>query len=101
MECIVHFEVQHPQGPKPLRGLLFLKEDQVPGEAELVDMFKDMEFNVRLDNREKLIFKPLNPGESYSEIRITSFDNGKEKYKQDNNLKSIVGNLLPQKPTGL
>lgn len=101
MECIVHFEVQHPQGPKPLRGLLFLKEEQIPGEAELVGMFKDMKFDVRLDNREKLIFKPVNPGENYSEIRITSFDNGQEKHKQDNNLKSIVGNLLPQKPTGL
>ncbi|WNS41743.1 hypothetical protein [Paenibacillus sp. MMS20-IR301] len=101
MECIVHFDVQHTEGVKSLRGLLFLEEGQTPGEQELVDMFKDMKFNVRLEDREKLIFKPLAPGEKYSEIRITSFDGGKKNSKQDNELKSIVGNLLPQKPAGL
>lgn len=101
MECIVHFEVEHPEGNKSLRGLLFLDDDQSPGEQELVGMFKDMKFNVRLDDREKLIFKPVNPGEKYTQIRITSFDTGKENSAEDHNLKSIVGNLLPQKPTGL
>ncbi|WP_019913845.1 hypothetical protein [Paenibacillus sp. HW567] len=101
MECIVHFEVEHPEGIKNLRGLLFLDEDQSPGEQELISMFKDMKFDVRLDDREKLIFKPVNPGEKYSQIRITSFDTGKENSAEDHNLKSIVGNLLPQKPTGL
>ncbi|MFD2874762.1 hypothetical protein ACFTAO_00375 [Paenibacillus rhizoplanae] len=63
-----------------LRGLLFLEEGKTPGEQELVEMFKDMKFNVRLDDREKNgFFKPVAPGESYSEIRITSFDNGKKK----------------------
>ncbi|MHA6534428.1 hypothetical protein [Paenibacillus sp. BAC0078] len=101
MECIVHFEVEHPEGVKNLRGLLFLDEDQSPGEQELISMFKDMKFDVRLDDREKLIFKPVNPGEKYSQIRITGFDTGKENSTEDHNLKSIVGNLLPQKPTGL
>ncbi|MRN55465.1 hypothetical protein [Paenibacillus monticola] len=101
MECIVHFEVQHKDGPKPLRGLLFLDDGETPGETQLIDMFKEMKFNVRLEDREKLIFKPLNPGDPFSEIRITSFDNGKDNYKEDHNLKTIVGNLLPQKPTGL
>jgi hypothetical protein len=101
VECIVHFDVQHPEGPKSLRGLLFLEEGKVPGENELVEMFKDMKFNVRLADREKLIFKPVNAGESYSEIRITSYDGGKPGSKEDHDLKSIVGNLLPQKPSGL
>ncbi|MEK3833127.1 MULTISPECIES: hypothetical protein [unclassified Paenibacillus] len=101
MECIVHFEVQHAEAVKPLRGLLFLEEGKTPGERELVEMFKDMKFNVRLDNREKWIFKPVAPGESYSEIRITSFDNGKKSSTTEGELKSIVGNLLPQKPTGI
>ncbi|AIQ15706.1 MULTISPECIES: hypothetical protein [Paenibacillus] len=101
MECIIHFDVQHPEGIKSLRGLLFLEEGKVPGENELIGMFKDMKFNVRLEDREKLIFKPVNPGEKYSEIRITSFDSGKANSKEDNELKSIVGNLLPQKPSGL
>jgi hypothetical protein len=102
MECIVHFEVQRSEGVKALRGLLFLEEGKTtPGEQELLDMFKDMNFNVRLEDREKRVFKPVAPGEKYSEIRITSFDNGSKNSKQDNELKSIVGNLLPQKPTGL
>lgn len=100
MECIVHFEVVHPEGPKRLRGLLFLDKGEIPGEAELVEMFKDMKFDVRLEDREKLIFKPVNPS-NYLEIRIVGFDNGQPKNKDDHNLKSIVANLLPQKPTGL
>ncbi|MNH46278.1 hypothetical protein D3C79_1089880 [compost metagenome] len=64
-------------------------------------MFKDMKFNVRLDDREKLIFKPVNPGETYSQIRITGYDSGKTNSNEDHDLKSLVGNLLPQKPTGL
>lgn len=101
MECIVHFDVQHSEGVKPLRGLLFLDEGKTPAEQDLIGMFKDMNFNVRLEDREKLVFKPVAPGEKYSEIRITSFDSGKKSGKQDNELKSIVGNLLPQKPAGL
>jgi len=101
MECIVHFEVQHPEGPKQLRGLLFLDKESQPTEGQLIEMFRDMDFGVTLVDREKLIFKPVNPQEDYSEIRITSFDTGKEKFKEDRELKSIVGNLLPQKPTGL
>lgn len=101
MECIVHFEVIHPEGPKQLRGLLFLEEGASPDESQLIGMFKDMKFDVRLEDREKLIFKPVNPGEKYSEIRITGYDGGKSKNPQDHDLKSIVGNLLPQKPSGL
>lgn len=101
MECIIHFDVQHSEGSKSLRGLLFVEAGKAPSEKELIDMFKDMKFNVRLEDHEKLIFKPVNPGESYSEIRITSFDGGKASSKEDNDLKSIVGNLLPQKPSGL
>ncbi|UQZ34655.1 hypothetical protein C2I18_14655 [Paenibacillus sp. PK3_47] len=101
MECIIHFDVQHPEGPKSLRGLLFLEPGKVPTESELIGMFKDMKFDVRLEDSEKLIFKPVNPGANYSEIRITSFDGGKPGSTEDRELKSIVGNLLPQKPAGL
>ncbi|WP_410513301.1 hypothetical protein PaeBR_02225 [Paenibacillus sp. BR2-3] len=102
MECIVHFEVLHPDGPKQLRGLLFLDEKSTgPSESQLIEMFKDMKFDVTLADREKLIFEPVNPGAKYSEIRIVSFDTGDEEFREDKELKSIVGNLLPQKPTGL
>ncbi|MDT3428291.1 hypothetical protein J2Z22_003883 [Paenibacillus forsythiae] len=101
MECIVHFEVLHSGGPKSLRGLLFIDEGTVPDENQLIDMFKEMKFNVRLDDREKLIFKPVNPDADYSQIRITEYDAGGGKSGEDHDLKSIIGNLLPQKPTGL
>jgi hypothetical protein len=74
MECIVHFEVVHPEGPKPLRGLLFLDEGTTPNEEQLTGMFKDMKFDVRLEDREKLIFKPVSAGAQFLEIRITGFD---------------------------
>ncbi|BCG57035.1 hypothetical protein [Paenibacillus sp. URB8-2] len=101
MECIVHFEVLHSKGPKSLRGLLFLDEGTAPTESQLIDMFKDMKFNVRLDDREKLIFKPVDPGAEYSEIRITGYDADGKKSGEDHDLKSIVSNLLPPKPSGL
>lgn len=101
MECIVHFEVLHREGPKHLRGLLFLDEDAMPEENQLIEMFKAMKYDVALEDREKLFFKPVSPGAEYDGIRITSFDTGREKHKEDRQLKSIVGNLLPQKPTGL
>jgi len=101
MECIVHFEVQHAEGPKDLRGLLFLDKESQPSETQLIEMFKDMKFDVVLSDREKLTFKPVDPRENYSEIRITKFDMGHEEGKEDRELKSIIGNLLPQKPTGI
>ncbi|MBY9079959.1 hypothetical protein KIH86_10195 [Paenibacillus sp. HN-1] len=101
MECIVHFEVVHPGGPKSLRGLLFIDDGAVPDESQLIGMFKDMGFDVRLDDREKLIFKPVNPASVFSEIRITGYDEGNGKSGEDHDLKSIVGNLLPRKTTGL
>ena len=101
MECIVHFEVLHPEGPKHLRGLLFLDDDMVPDEAQLVGMFKSMKFDVRLENREKLVFKPVNAGANFSAIRITELDTGQEKYKDDRELQKLVAHLLPQKPMGL
>lgn len=101
MECIIHFEVLHSDGPKELRGLLFLDKGAKPTESQLVEMFKDMKFDVTLADREKLVFKPVNSRDNYSSIRITSFDTGEEDFKEDRELKSLIGNLLPQRPTGI
>ncbi|MCL6603338.1 MAG: hypothetical protein K6T94_10720 [Paenibacillus sp.] len=101
MECIVHFEVLHSDGPKELRGLLFLDKGSKPTESQLIEMFKDMKFDVTLADREKLVFKPVNSRDKYSSIRITSFDTGEEDFKEDRELKSLIGNLLPQRPTGI
>lgn len=101
MECIVHFEVEHPEGPKRLRGLIILEPGRLPDENELISMFRDMGFDVTLADRDKLTFKPVNPGDNFSEIRITSLDTGGEQVSEDQILKSIVGNLLPRRPSGL
>ncbi|KAA8997229.1 hypothetical protein F4V43_18235 [Paenibacillus spiritus] len=101
MECIVHFEVMHPEGPKPLRGLIYLGEGEAPQEQQLIDMFKDMKFDVRLADRERLIFEPVSPNAGYSQIRITDLDTGKPDSGEDQELKQIIGQLLPKRPTGL
>ncbi|MFD1910106.1 hypothetical protein ACFSQ7_48370 [Paenibacillus rhizoplanae] len=102
MECIVHFEVQHAEGVEPLRGLLFLEEGKTPGEQELVEMFKDMKFNVRLDDREKNGFSsPWLREKVIPRSALPALTTGRKSSKPEGELKSIVGNLLPQKPTGI
>lgn len=93
-ECIVHFEVKHKEEIKHLRGLIFLKEKQQPGDEQLLEMFKDMGYFVVLSERNTLLFKPVDPIADYVSIRITELDMGEEKYTEDRDLKTILGNLL-------
>ncbi|WP_068613965.1 hypothetical protein [Paenibacillus tuaregi] len=95
MECIVHFNVIHPEKTKELRGLILLAEGKAPTEEDFLSMFSDMGYQLRLSDREKLIFKPVNGDADYSEIRIQSLDTGEETYADDRNLKSVISNLLP------
>lgn len=95
MECIVHFEVHHPQGVKELRGLIFLKEGESPSEEDLLTMFQDMGYKLRLENRDSLIFKPMDPGADYDQIRVRRLDTGEKTYKEDTELRSLLSNLLP------
>ncbi|AWB43262.1 hypothetical protein DCC85_02800 [Paenibacillus sp. CAA11] len=95
MECIVHFEVVHEEKTKELRGLIFVDEGKVPGEEDFLKMFEEMGYQLRLEDRERWIFKPVDAGADYKEIRIRKLDTGDKKIAEDNNLKSIVSNLLP------
>ncbi|GAB6992107.1 hypothetical protein [Paenibacillus pini] len=101
MECIVHFEVKHKEGVKHLRGLVFVGKGETPDAEQLIGMFKDMHYNVILSDRDKLVFTPTDALASYSSIRVTSLDTGEQKYTEDRDLKKVLGNLMPQRPTGL
>lgn len=101
MECIVRFEVKHPEGNKHLRGLIWTGEDGRPTEEQLIQMFKDMKYNVRASEREQLQFVPLDPGARYTSIRITELDTGKEKHTEDRDLKNVISTLMPKRPLGL
>lgn len=100
MECIVHFTVFYPEGPKKLRGLVFVDEGKLPEKEQIIEMFHEMEYKVVPDPDEELLYKPADTGEKYKYIRVNELDVGQEKYTEDRNLKSIIGNLLPKR-TGL
>ena len=93
-ECLVHFEVKYKEEIKQLRGIIFLDEKQQPGDEQLLDMLKDMSYNVVIADRETLLFKPVDPSSEYISIRITELDMGEERYTEDRDLKSILSNLL-------
>ncbi|MCM3701324.1 hypothetical protein [Paenibacillus macerans] len=96
MECIVHFEVMHSEGPKELRGLIFLDEGKLPTEADFLKMFEEMGYKLRLTDRENLVFEPLGSGADYSKIRVRRLDTGEKSYKEDGELKSLLSNLMPR-----
>ncbi|MWV45718.1 hypothetical protein GRF59_19060 [Paenibacillus sp. HJL G12] len=101
MECIVRFEVKYRQELKRLRGLLFIEKGKRPDGEQLIEMFKDMKYQVALTDPEKLIFTPVEPGSDYEYIRVTELDTGEEKYTEDHDLKKLIGSLMPQRPPGL
>lgn len=100
MECIVRFTVVYKEGPKKLRGLIFVDEGKLPDKNQVLEMFHDMEYKVVPDDNEELVYRPADPKAAYQYIRVNELDIGQDKYTEDRNLKSIVGNLLPKR-TGL
>ncbi|MGG6313156.1 hypothetical protein [Paenibacillus macerans] len=101
MECIVHFDVVHKDGVKELRGLIFLDKGKVPEESDFLQMFAEMGYKLRLEDRQSLVFKPTEAGADYSEIRVRRLDTGEKSYKEDGELKSLLTNLLPREPKPL
>ncbi|BFH60071.1 MULTISPECIES: hypothetical protein [Paenibacillus] len=101
MECIVHFEVKNRQEIKRLRGLLFIEKGKKPSAEQLIEMFKDMHYEVALTEPDRLLFTPTKANEEYEYIRVTELDTGEEKYTEDRDLKNIISTLMPQRPPGL
>ena len=98
MECIVRFNVLMKSETKQLRGLIFVKEGELPSHEQLIDMFKRMKYDVRLADPDQLLFKPVAPTAGYTAIRVTELDTGEKKYTEDRDLKAIVTQLMPPKP---
>ncbi|HEY2492300.1 MAG TPA: hypothetical protein VGI33_05255 [Paenibacillus sp.] len=95
MECLVHFEVKHKnKETKQLRGLIFLNDQQQPGDEQLLQMFRDMKFNMVIADRDTLLFKPVDPSADYVSIRIIELDMGEDRYTEDRDLKTILSNFL-------
>jgi hypothetical protein len=93
-ECTVHFEVKHKLESKQLRGIIFLDGKKQPGVEQLLEMFKDMNYDVSVTDRDPLLFMAVDPAADYISLRITELDTGEEHYTEDRDLKSILGNLL-------
>ncbi|MEW4371253.1 hypothetical protein [Paenibacillus kandeliae] len=95
MECIVKFDVVYEHEVKSLRGLVFVNEDTLPTADQLIEMFKDMKYEVTPDRTEAMHFVPVQPQAGYTYIRIRELDTGEKKYTEDRDLKNIVSNLMP------
>ncbi|GKU80331.1 hypothetical protein [Paenibacillus sp. L3-i20] len=97
-ECIFHFKVIRGNSTKELRALIMLKEDKAPTITDFIEAFKQIGYNVRLENEQELIFAPAG-GEDYkldvTRIEIKGEDGEKEQH--DGELKSIVENLIRTK----
>ncbi|MGF7047008.1 hypothetical protein J2T13_001510 [Paenibacillus sp. DS2015] len=95
MECLVNFVVKHKnQETKQLRGLIFLNDQQRPGDEQLLQMFRDMKFDLVVADRDTLLFEPVDPSSDYISIRIVELDMGEDRYTEDRDLKTILSNFL-------
>ncbi|MNF03873.1 hypothetical protein D3C80_2032760 [compost metagenome] len=73
-----------------------MDEGQIPTESDFLKMFEEMGYKLRLEDRDNLVFKPIESGASYSQIRVRRLDTGEKSYKEDTELKSVLTNLLPR-----
>ncbi|MHA7965691.1 hypothetical protein ACX93W_16325 [Paenibacillus sp. CAU 1782] len=94
-ECIFHFKVIRGDKSKLLRALIMLEPNKRPTITDFIAAFKQLGYNVTLEDERELIFAPLG-GEDYkldiTKIEIKGEDNG-EGY-HDGELKSILDHLI-------
>ena len=97
MECIVHFHVIYPHVRKTLRGLVVVKEHSSPSLQQMINMFKKMEFDVYIDNEDRMIFKPEDPSAGYEYIHVFQIDTSNESFQQDKELIALLKHIVPSK----
>lgn len=97
MECIVHFDVVYEDQTKELRGLIFTEEGKKPSSEDIQKMLEEMGYQLRVKDLDHLSFEPAVAGAEYQEVRIRRLETGDKKVMEDQELKSIVANLLPSK----
>ncbi|MFI2856023.1 hypothetical protein ACH6EH_02660 [Paenibacillus sp. JSM ZJ436] len=100
MECIVHFTVVQKDGPKKLRGLIFVEQGERPTGEDLIGMFANMDLHVVPDPDDSQRFLPAGLDPDFRYIRVNELDLGEEKHQEDHNLKSILNELLSPKRAG-
>jgi hypothetical protein len=64
-ECIVYFKVMSKEGTRLSRGLIYLEENQKPSLQDFEQCLKNCGHDVRIENKERFIFKAYKPGEEY------------------------------------
>lgn len=102
MECIVRFRVIYKnEETKELRGLILVDDKQEASTEQLIPMFKRIGYDVVVENKDELTFKPVSPDAPYTRIRVIELDTGEEVYREDANLRQILENLLPSRSPGL
>ncbi|WP_322923525.1 hypothetical protein [Paenibacillus campi] len=95
MECIVKFDVVYEQETKSLRGLVFVKGDELPNVTQLTEMFNEMNYEVQADVNDPMRYVPTNAHATFQYIHIRELDTGEKTYTEDRDLKNIISNLLP------
>jgi len=97
MECIVHFELVRKDKVSPLRGIVDVEPGQKPSIHDLVQMFKDIDLEVVVEDTESYVFRSIVPNDPYT-IRVKKFDTGEktDDYVEDTELKSIIANFIPK-----
>ncbi|OPA77861.1 hypothetical protein BVG16_14780 [Paenibacillus selenitireducens] len=97
MECIVHYELIRGEKVSPLRGVVDVEPGHKPSVNELLDMFKDSDLHVVVDDPSRLTFRSTTPDDKYT-IRVKKFDTGEKNndYVEDTELKSIISNFIPK-----
>lgn len=97
IECIVHYELIRGEKVSPLRGIVDVEPGRKPSENELLEMFKDSDLHVVVEDADRLTFRSTAPGDTFT-IRVKKFDTGEKKddHVEDTELKSVISNFIPK-----
>lgn len=98
-ECIFHFKVIKDDDTTTLRALILLGPNEEPSITEFIDTFRRMGYDVELENEHDLIFRSLDPKDSYK-LDITKIEikgETEEAPVHDGELRGIVESLIRTK----
>lgn len=99
-ECIVHFNLVSRGRTKALRGLIFVKKNEQPSVADLLQCFADMGLKVKPADEGKLVFKSVQSEDPFV-LEGISFDFGNKKEKDDPALKALANHFIDDRSKSL
>ncbi|WP_314000670.1 hypothetical protein [uncultured Paenibacillus sp.] len=95
-ECVFYFKVLKAGRSKELRALILLPDGKQPGISDFVRSFRQLGYDVKLENEKELIFKSVDGGEPYlldiTKIKIKG--DTEDLPEHDGELRSIVEHLV-------